>query len=163
MGTLQLLNGNLLEAKETFIAHQCNCISHRAAHLAKSVFDRFPYADIYDERTPNWIPPPSMQMGDIVVCGNGLDCRFVINMLAQMYPGSPRYPGSTRDGFLARQKAFQSCLDKITLLPELDSTASVAFPYRIGCGVAGGSWTVYRRMIRVFAEKVNASVRVYKL
>ena len=160
MGTLQLLNGDLLEATETFIAHQCNCLTNRAAHLAKSVFDRFPYANIYKDRTPNWIPLVGQQMGDIIIRGNGKDQRFVINMLGQYFPGSPKFPDSTRDGFLARQKAFQSCLDKIALLPELDS---IAFPWGIGCGAAGNDWGIYRKMIKVFAEKVNVAVKVYKL
>jgi len=39
----------------------------------------------------------------------------------------------------------------------------VAFPFKIGCGAAGGDWTVYRAMIKAFAEKTGVKVRIYKL
>lgn len=45
-------------------------------------------------------------------------------------------------------------------LPELES---VAFPLRIACGAAGGDWIKYRHFIRIFAEHVGVSVRVYHL
>lgn len=168
---LQVIAGDLLEAPEKYICHQCNCMSSSAAHLALAVFQRFPYADIYSPR-PRWSqPPPEQAPGQIVVCGNGNDQRFVINMLGQYYPGRPRFPGSQLDGTLARQEYFQTCLDRIILLPAIQAARvtnfvgdeSIAFPWQIGCGAAGGDWVIYRHMIREFAEKVGIPVRVYRL
>lgn len=160
MGTLKLINGDLFASKEKYIAHQCNCVTQKAAHLAKSMFDRFPYANIYKERILPWTPPVGMQMGDIIVRGNGEDQRFVINMLAQYYPGSPKYSDSSRDGFIARKNAFQECLNKISEIPEL---TSIGLPFGIGCGAAGGDWLIYRKMIKNFSEKADADVVIYKL
>jgi O-acetyl-ADP-ribose deacetylase (regulator of RNase III) len=154
MGKITLKNGDLLESKEKYIAHQCNCLTTRASNLAQSVFSKFPYADIYASRKIADTP------GSIIVRGNGQDQRFVINMLGQLYPGRSKYPDSSKDGFTARQRYFKSCLDKIALIPDL---TSIAFPFQIGCGIAGGNWMQYRHMIKVFADQVEASVVVYKI
>ncbi len=149
-----IINGNLFNAKEKYICHQCNCVTHRAAHLSASMFARFPYADVYSGRTD-----PD-EMGTIAVRGNGNEKRFVIGMFGQFYPGEVKYPSSTKDGYEARIKAFQSCLTNVSLIEDLES---VAFPWGIGCGAAGGNWEKYLAMIQHFSNHVDVPVWVYKL
>jgi hypothetical protein len=40
---------------------------------------------------------------------------------------------------------------------------SFAFPWRIGCGAAGGDWVRYLKAIRAFSEMIDGDVTVYKL
>jgi hypothetical protein len=124
------------------------------------MFAHFPWADIYSSRSKPHTPSSEELPGNIIIRGNGENERLVVNMMGQYYPGSPRYPDSKRDGVQVRQKAFANCLDQIAQIPYL---VSVAFPWQIGCGAAGGDWIVYRHLIREFAEKVDVPVRVYKL
>lgn len=98
--------------------------------------------------------------GDIVVRGNGENERFVINMLAQLYPGKSRFPDDATDGFEARQTAFTNCLLKMLCIQNLHS---VAFPWKIGCCMAGGDWDTYLPMIENFSEKAGADVLIYRL
>ncbi len=148
-----IINGNLFNAEEKYICHQCNCVTQKAAHLSASMFARFPYANVYSGRTD-----PD-EMGAIAVRGNGIDQRFVINMFGQYFPGKVRYPGSTKDGFDARLKAFQSCLTAVSRIENLDS---VAFPWGVGCGAAGGDWEVYFATLKYFAERVGVPMKIYK-
>jgi len=157
---LQVVHGNLFDSEEQYICHQCNSVTTTGANFSKAMFAKYPYADIYKHRVYGEDPSPDQLPGNIIVKGNGKDQRYVINMLGQYYPGPAKYPDSKRDGWKARQNAFQQCLDKIAALPNL---TSVAFPFKIGCGAAGGDWTVYRAMIKAFAEKTGVKVRVYKL
>ena len=157
---MQIITGNLLDSSETYLCHQCNCVSNRSAHLAEAVFKKFPWADIYSKRTYPWTPPEKEQLGDIIICGNDKN-RLVINMLAQYYPGRSRFPHSKTDGILVRQDAFKSCLIKIAKSAEPDE--SIAFPWGIGCGAAGGDWGVYLKMIQDFDNKVQNEIRLYKL
>lgn len=60
-------------------------------------------------------------------------------MYSQYYPGKSN--GS--DTKINRQAWFKQCLDRIAVIPGL---ISVAFPYKIGCGMAGGDWSVYEAM-----------------
>ena len=151
---IQFIEGDIREATETYLCHQCNCITTKAAHLAKDIFCAFPYANVYAIRTSKDNP------GTIRICGDGVHQRFVVNMFAQVYPGSPKYPNSDIDGSLARQKYFRSCLSELAKAIKPGDT--VAFPWRIGCGAAGGDWNVYLYLISMFADDIDSGVVVYR-
>lgn len=154
---IAIVQSSLLDAKEQFIAHQCNCITQNSAGTAKDIYDRFPYADIYAQRDKPSTP------GTIHVAGDGHEQRYVINIFAQYYPGKPKYPDSSLDGVKARQAYFHKCLLQIAKLPSLKS---IAFPMGIGCNLAGGDWNWYYGMLKIFekyvAEKFSTKVMLYQ-
>ena len=150
--SLPVVQGNLFDAKEQYIAHQCNCVTDKGAHLAGDLFVRFPYANIYAERRMR-INKQDMP-GTILVRGSDhRKDRFVINMLGQRYPGASKYDNDT---YAMRQEWFQSALNEISLIANLKS---IAFPKNIGCGAAGGHWPNYLMMLEDFAKSMPA-VRV---
>ena len=144
------------------IVHQCNCVTTVAAHLAKTIFEAFPWADIYTERAEKTVDyknlPKGERPGDIIVKGNGEDQRWVIAILGQVFPGRPRFPDSKTDGTEARAKYF---VDGIKRIMKISNLESIAFPDHIGCGAAGGDWTLYRRCIEAMAEKLKDKTKVY--
>jgi O-acetyl-ADP-ribose deacetylase (regulator of RNase III) len=158
---MKIIPGDITKASEAYVCHQCNCVTNRAAHLAATMFAAFPWANIYAERS-DWTDPNKAfaKPGTIEIRGNGKDQRYVIAMLAQFYPGRPRFSDSAKDGFEARKRYFSSCLDRMLEIPGLQS---VAFPFQIGCGAAGGDWGVYQNMIEEFAKRTKASVVCYRL
>lgn len=147
---LTLTHGSLLKADETYVCHQTNCVTNRSAHLAKTMFNAFPHADIYTGRQSPDTP------GTIIVRGEPE--RLVINMLGQYYPGAPKYRHSKKDGNTARLSYFKQCLGSMVEL-----NGSFAFPWRIGCGAAGGDWTLYLDALISFSSKVEGNVVIYKL
>ncbi len=155
---IEIITGDILESKDKYLLHQTNTISNTAGGLAYSIFEKYPYANIYSNRTEQSIP------GTIDICGNGEDKRFIINMMGQVYPGPPRFPESNLDGSLIREKYFHKCLLKVANIPNLES---VAMPVGIGCGLGGGEWSHYLQTIINFAkfinEKQGAIVNLYKL
>ncbi len=152
---INIVQGNLLDAEDQYIAHQCNCITKKAAHLSFDVFQRFPYANIYATR-PNTDRP-----GTIVIKGDGVTQRYVINMLGQYYPGKPKYPNSSLDGSKIREQYFHQCLLQIYKIRDLKS---IAFPYKVGCGAAGGNWNNYLGTLENFSRfKDDAEVNLYCL
>ena len=59
-----------------------------------------------------------------------------------------------------RYDYFIECLQKIT---ELNIT-SIAIPYKIGCGLAGGNWEEYYNALNEWANKnPNIKIVIYKL
>jgi O-acetyl-ADP-ribose deacetylase (regulator of RNase III) len=129
---IEIIKGNLLDAPEQYIAHQVNAISITSSGLANAIFTRFPYADIYTNRTHFDVP------GTIIISGNeSQNERLIIQMVAQFYPGYPMEGASNLDSYKLRQKYFYKCLSKIS---KIENLKSVAFPYLIGCGLAGGDW-----------------------
>lgn len=152
--TYILIENDIFITGAKYIAHQCNCVSTSAAGIAKVIFERYPYADCYKDRTEKSIP------GEIQICGDGLEKRFIINMFGQYVPGSIK--DTEEDSEIARKKYFHQCLVKISQIPNLES---IAFPYKIGCGLAGGNWDWYENQLKKFADvvaKVNAKVLIYK-
>jgi len=145
------VDGNIVDAKEDYICHQCNCISDHALGLASIIFKAFPYADCYSNRKQD-------MPGTIDVRGNGQDKRFVIGMYAQKYPGKPMNGDSANE----REKWFEKCLEQISLMEHESKTPSFAFPYRIGCGMAGGDWDNYLTMLDKFGQDhPNYNVVIY--
>lgn len=153
-----IVEDDIFESKSKYICHQCNCKTKKAAHLAMHVFKRFPYANIYWERQFNDSSNLSTP-GNIVIRGDGEENRFVIAMLGQVFPGKPKFPNSNLDGFAARRQYFSECLEKMLLIPNLDS---VSFPWKIACGAAGGYWPAYLSMIQKFSTKTSAKVTILR-
>ena len=148
--TVQHYTGDLLASEATYIVHQTNCVTRRAAGLAALVFTRFPYANCYRNRVKQDWP------GTIQVAG-GPGERLVVNLHGQYAPGKPTPTG--RDTVQRRITYFQAGL--VSLGEHIQHTGkrvtSVTFPARVGCGLAGGDWDTYLRCIRNFARQVNAS------
>lgn len=155
---IEIIKNDILESKEKYIAHSCNCISSRAAGVAKSIFDKYPYGDTYACRKLPDVP------GTISILGNGYDFRYIINMFSLYYPGNPKYPNSSLDGMRAREKYFHQCLMKVSRIENLES---IAFPYKISCNLGGGNWDHYLGTLTNFANHIyktqNAKTYLYKL
>lgn len=148
---IEIIKGSLLDAKEKFIAHSCNAASNQAGGLAHYVYKKFPHADIYSNRPFPFKASVGNFPGHVMVRGNGSDKRYVINMIAQLYPGTPNYPLSLLDGLKTREGYFKRCLWQISLIEKLES---IAFPVNI-CDTAGGNWDNYFTMLNLFAVNVN--------
>jgi hypothetical protein len=151
---IQIIHEDLLKANETYICHQTNCVTNKSAHLSQAVFTEFPYADIYTCRK-GYVDTP----GTIIVKGAWASSeRPVVNMLGQYYPGHSRYKGAKKDGEIARLRFFKSCLSYM-----LELEGSFAFPWKIGCGAAGGDWEHYLDHLIRFSDAVKGDVVIYKL
>lgn len=149
---VEIREGNILAATEKYICHQCNTKSWFAKGLAKRIFDRFPEANVYAGSRE-----PKMLGRNIIRQCRGENGPRVVNMFAQHHPGEPRVKG---DDAVAREGYFKACLQELAAQDDLEG---VAFPWGIGCGLAGGDWEKYLNMIHEFAASTNARVVVYKL
>jgi len=149
-------NGDLLTCTADFIVQQCNCLTVNSHGLAQSIAAKFPDADTYAlrraVRNKNLaIAEDRGKPGTISIH------KHVINMYAQWRPGPIKSPYFTRypeykeepESAEMRQKWFKRCLQEISLL--FPQSLTLAFPFKIGCGLAGGNWTVYKKMLEKFA------------
>ena len=156
---IEIVTGDLLEAKEKYICHQTNCVSTtKAVGIALDIFNKYPYADCYADRTGTSKP------GAIDIRGDGKDNRYIINLYGQVYPGGVRYPLSSLDGLAARRKYFYHSLLRVA---QIEGLESVALPWRVGCGLAGGDWEWYLGTITNFAHHIEetqkAKVVIYRI
>jgi O-acetyl-ADP-ribose deacetylase (regulator of RNase III) len=153
---IEVITGDLLDAKEKYIVHQTNCISTGASGIARAIFDRFPYADFYSTRiTPD-------QPGHIIIRGNGQDQRYVVGLNGQYYPGTFRTSSAVADDQKTREKHFYHGLLRLVKVLDLES---VALPWHVGCGLAGGCWDNYIRLLdnmEEYLEQQGVRVAIYR-
>ncbi len=155
---IEIVNGSIVDATEKYIAHITNCVSTKSAGTAKAIFDKYPYSNTYITRTK------PTEVNTIEILGDGIEKRFIINIYSMMFPGAPFYPESIKDGVKTREKQFYKCLNKISKITNLKS---IAFPYGVGCNLAGGDWDYYFGVLSNFEKYVNSKfdvkVALYKL
>ena len=173
----QIIEGNILDAKEQYIAQQCNCLCVIPHGLSKAIADKYPWGDPYKTRTKMTrncaIPEDRDTPGTIRVLrsptrdggegGEGGEGKSIICMFAQWAPGKPRafksYPQYEKDTYDARIEWFKSCLEVMKSL-EIES---IAFPWTIGCGLAGGNWNIYKSLIEDFEKDSGIQCVFYKI
>lgn len=139
---ITLISGNILDF-DGFIAHQCNVTSQGSAGLAREIFKAYPLANTYGTVNVS-------NLGNVHIIGN------VINMYAQRYPSYPS-PNSD-DSPTNRLTWFRQCLEKID--KSTIGTGAIAFPWGIGCGLAGGDWNLYSQALLDFSD-ANPYLTVY--
>ncbi|AYV79273.1 MAG: hypothetical protein Faunusvirus7_21 [Faunusvirus sp.] len=154
---ITIVSGDILNADTKYIAHQCNCVTDRAEGLAKKIFSV--YDNIYDKRTIATTAGTISMSHYYDKTSNRPSKPIVINIFAQIYPGKTKYKSGS-DSATKRAEYFESCLMEILKIADL---TSIAFPYNIGCGLAGGDSKIYNDMLNVFANKTAAKVYIYKL
>eukprot|EP00039_Didymoeca_costata_P001750 m.54800 g.54800 ORF g.54800 m.54800 type:complete len:417 (+) comp10951_c0_seq3:180-1430(+) len=150
---LKFRTENLLNSDCQYIVHQTNCTSTRNPKgLAKSLFEKFPHANTYNTsivRTPGTISIHGTPSRD--------QPRAVINLYGQRSPGKPNSTESKAD----RETFFKAGLEAAA---KISGLKNIAFPYLIGCGLAGGDWQAYLAMLEQFAKDVHpAEVYIYRL
>ena len=158
MTVIKIVSGNLLDSEEKIICQQCNCVTIKARGLSEQIAKRFPWADIYKRRTQSSRP------GFIQVDKDPLSDRSdrtIIHMFAQWIPGaSGSYAykkfEKVSDGPEDRIRYFKECLSKIETL---NLNEPIAMPYQIGCGLAHGDWSVYKKIL----EDCSLDIVLYKL
>ena len=155
--------GDITTSPDDILVHQTNCVSSRPEGLAKYMFHVFPHADTYSQRGPHDTP------GTVTICGSATHKRWIANMNAQYYPGPPQQFG--KDDRQRRLQYFEQCLQalEIHIREAHVYPCSVAFPWRIGCGLAKGIWRLYSTLIVRWATRVRTrdghpiQVSVYQL
>jgi O-acetyl-ADP-ribose deacetylase (regulator of RNase III) len=150
--SLELVRGDIVTSKEQYIIHQCNCSSTSASGLAGYLFKLYPYANVYKERVQHSMP------GTIDIRGNGKEERYIINLFGQYFPGIAR---SVDDTVEYRIYHF---LNGLRAVADINGIESIAFPWMIGCGLAGGDWDKYYYIIKMWsALHSDIKVVVYQL
>lgn len=171
--SIKIRHGDVLSSKETFLIHQCNCVSKYAAGVAYSIFKKYPYSNIYEKRTYVDSPGETMIKGDIPTIEHDANInpkhrRLIANLLSQYYPGgsSKRF---THEGEIdtkeQRKLWFYMCLKNIAIFCDENPTLKreLAVPYGIGCGLAGGNWPEYYKILETFAKDYSFDIVIYKL
>jgi O-acetyl-ADP-ribose deacetylase (regulator of RNase III) len=132
---IKIIHNNLLESKKDVIAHQCNTVTKYGKGLSKDIFSKFPYSDDYSRDS-------TRITGTIRIHGDGKEHRYIANLFAQYYPGKPKYYETAEK----RIAWMASCLKALGDFMNKNNLKTLAIPYGMGCGLAGGDWKQYRKL-----------------
>ena len=147
---IEYIKGDLFETDCDIIAHQVNCMGVMEHGVAFQVRDKFP--DVYNNYRIYCRQNKNL-LGTIFICPslyeNG---KIIVNMFAQETYGK---------GLHTDYVSLFKCLGLLHDLAE-EQKVSVALPYKVGCGLAGGDWSIVQPMVEdVFSD--NILCKVYKL
>lgn len=131
---------NILQVTEGIIVHQVNCQGVMGCGLALALRNKWPIVYIeYKEMVHNAKTKSSL-LGktQLVKIRNNL---YVANMFAQCRYG--------RDKRYTDYEAFMFCLVNLILKRTYyHLNLDIYFPYKIGCGNAGGNWNTIKTLIK---------------
>lgn len=139
--------GNLLTDPDlTHVAHQANLYHTFGAGLALSIRRTWPHAEAADRRTAYGFKG---KLGTF-----SIGAPTVLNLYAQDGMG----PGST--DYVALRTALAGAEE---FLRDGGSRVRLGLPYRLGCGLAGGSWPKVYGIIEAVFGKSPVQVVIVKL
>ena len=147
-------NSNLLDVKSGIICHQVNCIGAMGAGLALQIKNKWPVVfKNYKDDCNTFASNPSKLMGrvqDTMVSPN----LVVANCFGKVVPG--------RNKKMTDYKAWDEIIDKLNDLSNYFSL-DLHFPWKVGCGLAGGDWNVMLGKIRERFGESNTKVFIHQL
>jgi O-acetyl-ADP-ribose deacetylase (regulator of RNase III) len=149
LGTLTQLRENIFNTDIKVIAHGVNCRGGFGSGIAGQIAKRYPEvrrAYIRKHTGEGWA------LGDIQIVKTD-DGRLVVNMATQDTYG--------KSGVHVKYEAVKTALEKVLKFCEEQGHA-LAIP-KIGCGLAGGDWTVVEGIITECLQSKKVDVEVYSL
>jgi O-acetyl-ADP-ribose deacetylase (regulator of RNase III) len=169
---MKICKGDLLESKDDVMVQQCNCVTIKAHGLSETISKRYPYANIYSKRiskSANRAKTP--ETPGTCIISQQFDKPFVAALLSQICPGKPGqwckvYDIDPKlDDAASRLKYFKSSLKDLLSTCIKENWKSVSFPFKIGCGLAGGNWLLYFELIKEFelqGREFGITVTIWK-
>jgi len=146
--------GDLVKDKKyNIFCHQTNCMGVMGSGIARQIALTYPSVAMRDKDYCR-LKKPLGTILPVRVSEN----RICVNLYGQYNYG--RYKRFTD------YEAFQSALNMFAERLNNSSIPDdwiIAFPYRIGCGLAGGSWGEIYPMIIKFSQQVVQDVYIVRL
>ena len=170
--------GDLLNCEDEVIVQQCNCTTLTSMGLCAAIEGRYnvkPYSKRARERGNIATKETCSKPGTISVHEIENNTRVVICLYAQWAPGKcdsrqHRFwkdmakKRNVEETPKIREQWFKTCLEEMRKEIIERELYSIAFPYGIGCGLAGGEWDTYYHMIEEWVQQnPEISARVIKM
>lgn len=135
---IKIVEGSILDASENIIGHQVNCQGVMGAGLAKQIRNKYPEVlHNYSELVSN-SKNKSDLLGrmQLVTCGEN---KWVANIFGQYSYGRGN----------VNYTSYIALEDAMIHLREfaIKHNLTVALPFGIGCGLAGGNWDTVEKII----------------
>lgn len=146
---IKIVDGDILKAEEDVICHQVNCFGVMNSGLAKQIRNKYPEAY---KAYINYCKDSDQKrlLGNIctVMCN---DNKVIVHLFGQYdYGRNKQYTN-----YEALKESLQSILHVAKMFND-----TIAIPYNLGCGLAGGDWKIVYKIIEDVFQ--NYDVTLYR-
>ncbi|WP_297419058.1 macro domain-containing protein [Clostridium sp.] len=155
---INIIEGNILNAKEDIICQQVNCQGVMGAGLAKQIKNKYPKVyENYRHICQDYKNNKKSLLGQVIFGIQTNDNKIIANLCGQdKYGRDKQYTN-----YSALRKSLNEIYNSVTNVNSTLKGKSIAIPYGIGCGLAGGNWDVVYKMIEDIFKDYD--VTIYKL
>lgn len=155
---LHILSGDLLQSDCNIMAHQCNCFAKAGKGIALQIKKLYPEAYEADKQFP--IPVGRKdRLGKVSWALVDQQTKVVFNLYGQYQYGQNKRQTDYRALEHALHEMFQVIEKELQSWP----TIKIGMPYRIGCGLAGGDWTIVENLLLDVADQYRQEIYLYQL
>lgn len=152
---IKIVNGNILDAHEDIICQQVNCMGVMGAGLAKQIRNKYPEVyDAYTEMCGMFSKKKLFGQSQMVKCNDG---KYIANIFGQLDYGTNK----VQTDYKALYDGLSRVFNAVIKLKQYKGK-SIAIPYGIGCGLAGGNWGKVYEIIEELSESYNYDITIYK-
>lgn len=149
---IETRNQDILKSDIKYIAHQINCVTTTAKGLSEQIFKRYP-------NTNRYINKSRRVGGETYFDFTNKEDKIIFHLAGQINPGKPRssYPDRYEDRLNYFKKCILSLEDLVEYLKveyKIKEEIIIGFPYGIGCGLAGGNWDDYNKILEESKLKI---------
>lgn len=147
--------GNVFEQDANMVIHQANCQCRMGSGIAKTIAKDYPEAVHADSLTSKG---HILKLGTFSYAKCKKDNLIIFNMYSQFMYGTD----GRKTNYIHMARALWDIKNHI--LNYYQPNQRVCIPHLIGCGLAGGDWTVVKALIEdCFEDFGSNSVIVCKL
>lgn len=136
---INVIDKDVLEISSGVICHSVNCQGKFNKGLAKKIREKYP--NVYEEYMDlcKKVVVPRYRL-DLIQRVNVSDSLTVVNLFTQLY-----YGDSTKTG--VDYNSYDAWTTILTRRLKIFENETLYFPYKIGCGLAGGNWNLIASLI----------------
>ncbi|MCY8083233.1 Appr-1-p processing protein [Bacillus inaquosorum] len=156
---IKIVKGNILDASEDIIVQQVNCKGVMGAGLAKAILNKYPNVKKEYQSFRNFNLNKGLTEKDLLGLVNYVrvsDGKVIANVFGQVNIKKNHFDKTV----YTKTEALTRGLKEVKELSK-QLNKSVAIPYGIGCGLAGGDWNIISELIDSIFSDYN--VAIYKL
>lgn len=147
------IKGNLLDSKSQIIVHQTNTQCSMGAGVAKMIKEKWPL--VYHQYAllckAHSYAPESL-LGNIQLL-NINEGQKIVNLFAQ----NTLLPNKCNTDY----DAFKKGIHNLVCYCKSNNIESVAFPYKIGCGLGGGDWDKINTIIQEGFKDTDTTIEYW--
>lgn len=158
----EIINDDILKSGADIIVHQVNCKGVMGAGLARQIKIQNPL--LYEAyRTACLEANTAQLLGTALIIPIDKD-RYRHNWDQQCIANCFAQDGYGRNKVQTNYEALRSALAQVREYAlSIKRDATIAIPYKIGCGLAGGNWEIVFDIIKeVFSDCEHTNVTIWR-